>query len=177
MMISPSAMRPADSSARWHLAADSGRKEPEFHPRQERRLHVVVHEPVTVAEGDRRVIPFFRQSARNRPACPPRCPVDFSRVVFTQRGAARWPGKPVSMSRPSASSHQRSMVSWFDWGTTCRIADRPTPASTAYYRGISKTTVCWEIPSTCLISSKSARPALVRCHYPWQPAAGPPGYH
>ena len=47
-----------------------------------------------------------------------RCLVEFSRFVFTQRGAARWAWKSVSISCPSASSHQRLMVTWFDWLTT-----------------------------------------------------------
>ena len=40
------------------------------------------------------------------------------------------------MRFPSGSSRQRLMVIWFDCRTTCKITDRPTPASTAYCSGM-----------------------------------------
>lgn len=50
--------------------------------------------------------------------------------------AGRWAGGSVSIRSPSGLSRQRLMVTWFDWRTTCRISDRPTPTSTAYRNGM-----------------------------------------
>ena len=63
-----------------------------------------------------------------------RLPYGWSAITSS---AGSWAGGSVSMSCPPGSSSQRLTVTWFDWRTTCKITDKPTPASAAYCNGMS----------------------------------------